>query len=185
MPSLQLLTVIEDKIISNVFRASNQSNNSRDHTFRNLGASRARMPRALRSLQSQRLITLHGFILRATIRFIIINESHRLSIGCGTKRAKQFSPRVFLADAAGDLREEEARGDAGAGHGVDSQSSLHRLYNEGSLRGGMKLNRRAECEVVARDGGTARRGGSPFLPTSRYQRIHRRQGGENLLAASQ
>lgn len=42
-----------------------------------------------------------------------------------------------------------------AGDRVDSQSSLHRLYNEGSLRGGMKLNRRVECEVMTRAGNTA------------------------------
>jgi len=60
---------------------------------------------------------LYGFILRATIRFIIINESADFRSAL-TKRAVR---EVIFSQVQRRRR-------------ADSQSILHRLHNEGSLK---------------------------------------------------
>lgn len=63
--------------------------------------------------------------------------------GQSAPSAKQFSPRAF--SLAGATDDEGAGGREGR---ADSQSSLHRLHNEGSLRGERELNCRVGREGV-------------------------------------
>lgn len=77
--------------------------------------------------------------------------------------AKQFSPRERPRRCNSDNYNDNDDDDDRRAKGLARKSSLHRLYNEGSLRGERKLNRRAWDTRELRE---RTYDGSSFLPSS-------------------